>query len=179
MNPTTVAAGSHGLQMSQVKRKVVIGIGELAVSNDANEAIVTHALGSCVAVCLYDPVAGVGGMIHILLPDSKINLTRAEVQPAAFADTGIPMLFHAAYERGAKKARCRVHLVGGAAVSGTPTTAASVGKRNVLAARQILWRNGVLVEKEEVGGTVARNVTLDVGDGTVQFSNALIGVTVL
>ena len=51
-------------------------------------------------------------MIHILLPDSKINLTRAEVQPAAFADTGIPMLFHAAYERGAKKARCRVHLVG-------------------------------------------------------------------
>ena len=176
MNPTVVTTASPG---QQVKRKVVIGIGELAVSREPHELIVTHALGSCVAVCLYDPVAKVGGMIHILLPDSKINPARADVQPAAFADTGIPMLFHAAYDRGAKKARCRVHLVGGAAVSGSPTTAASVGKRNVLAARQILWRNGVLVEKEEVGGTVARNVTLDVGDGTVQFSNALIGVTVL
>lgn len=179
MNPVIVAPGTAVPQTSQVRRKVVIGIGEFAVSANASESIVTHALGSCVAVCLFDPVAGVGGMIHILLPDSKINLTRAEAQPAAFADTGIPMLFHAAYEKGAKKARCRVHLVGGAAVSGTPTTAASVGKRNVLAARQILWRNGVLVEKEEVGGTTARNVSLDVGDGTVQFSNALIGVTVL
>jgi chemotaxis protein CheD len=165
--------------MARLNRRIVIGIGEYAVSSDPNDVIVTHALGSCVAVCLWDPAAGVGGMIHVLLPDSKINPVRAEAQPAAFADTGIPLLFHAAYERGAKKARCRVHLVGGAAVSGSASTQASIGKRNVLAARQILWRNGVLVEREEVGGTVARNVTLEVGDGTVQFSNALTGVSVL
>lgn len=164
------------------KRRLVIGIGEFAVAADPGAVIVTHALGSCVAVCLFDPVARVGGMIHVLLPDSKINPERASVQPAAFADTGIPLLFHAAYELGAKKVRCKVQLLGGASIAnaaaGSPSQP-SVGKRNILAARQILWRNGVLVEKEEVGGTIARNVSLDVGDGTVQFSNALTGASVL
>lgn len=173
------SVGTREPGTTAVKQRLVIGIGEYAVSADADALIVTHALGSCVAVCLWDPEAGVGGMIHVLLPDSKINPTRAQTQPAAFADTGIPMLFHAAYELGAKKARCRVHLVGGASISGAPSGQPSVGKRNVLTARQILWRNGVLVEREEVGGTAARNVSLDVGDGTVQYSNALTGVSVL
>lgn len=164
------------------KRRIVIGIGEFAVTADPDAVIVTHALGSCVAVCLFDPVARVGGMIHVLLPDSRINPERAALQPAAFADTGIPMLFHAAYERGAKKMRCKVQLIGGASlavpVSGNPAQQ-SIGKRNILAARQILWRNGVMVEKEEVGGTMARNVALDVLDGTVEFGNALTGASVL
>ncbi len=179
MKPSSVMSE---VQAILTKRRIVIGIGEFAVAADPGDLIVTHALGSCVAVCLFDPVARVGGMIHVLLPDSKINSERAAAQPAAFADTGIPLLFHAAYELGAKKVRCKVQLVGGASIAAAangPTALPSVGKRNVLAARQILWRNGVLVEKEEVGGTMARNVSLDVGDGTVQFSNALTGASVL
>lgn len=154
------------------RRRIVVGIGEYAVSNDADAVIVTHALGSCVAVCLWDPVARVGGMVHVLLPDSKINPTRAQMQPGAFADTGIPLLFRTAYEYGVKKNRCRVHLVGGAEISTASKTDASVGKRNVLAARALLWKNGVLVEKEVVGGTEARNCQVDVRDGSVQLTSA-------
>ncbi|MGC4081226.1 MAG: chemotaxis protein CheD [Vicinamibacterales bacterium] len=162
-----------------MKKRIVIGIGEFAVSADPDSVIVTHALGSCVAVCLWDPQARVGGMIHVLLPDSKINPERATTQPGAFADTGIPLLFRTAFAHGAVKARCRVHIVGGATITGAPAMEPSVGKRNVLAARQMLWRNGVMVEKEHVGGTAARNVALDVTDGSVQLSGSQMAAAVL
>jgi len=99
-------------------RRLVVGIGEFAVSDQAGDVIVTHALGSCVAVCLWDVERRVGGLLHFLLPDSAINLQRAMGQPAAFADSGIPVLFQAAYQLGATKATCRVALVGGAELTG-------------------------------------------------------------
>jgi len=153
-------------------QRIVVGIGEYAVSNDPEAVIVTHALGSCVAVCVWDPQATVGGLLHILLPDSRINPVRAQSQPAAFADTGIPLLFRTAYEYGVQKTRCRVRLVGGADMGGLHSgSERSVGKRNLLAARALLWKNGVLVERELVGGTAARNVELTVREGRVQVTS--------
>jgi hypothetical protein len=92
-------------------RRLVIGIGELAVSNRPGDVIVTHALGSCIAVCLFDPVASVAAMLHFLLPEARINPERARQQPAVFADTGIPLLFESAYEHGLVKRRAIVKLV--------------------------------------------------------------------
>jgi hypothetical protein len=86
-------------------RRLVIGIGELAVSNRPGDVIVTHALGSCIAVCVFDPVASIAGMLHFLLPEARINPERARQQPAVFADTGIPLLFQTAYEYGLVKRR--------------------------------------------------------------------------
>jgi len=154
------------------KKRIVVGIGEFAVSNDRESVILTHALGSCVAVCLWDPHVRVAGLIHVLLPDAKINPGRAGVQPAAFADTGIPLLFQTAYAYGVQKQRCRVRLVGGADVTNIGGGQASVGKRNILAARSLLWKNGVLLQGEAIGGHDARNVALDVEDGRVQVSSA-------
>jgi len=98
-------------------RKVVVGIGEFAVSTDPSGVIVTHALGSCIAVCLFDPVAKVAAMLHFLLPEAQINADRARAQPAAFADTGIPLLFQSAYKKGLEKKRVIVKLAGGLARS--------------------------------------------------------------
>ncbi len=153
----------------QPGRRLVVGIGELAVSKQAADLIVTHALGSCVAVCLFDPVAHVAGLIHILLPESRINPARALEQPAAFADTGIPLLFQTAYKHGVEKKRCVVHLIGGAEVTMAPGGSGTfnVGKRNVLAAKNALWRNGVLIRAESIGGTTVRTVNLMVGDGRI------------
>lgn len=163
------------LQMSRsADQRVVVGIGEYGISNTADGVIVTHALGSCVAVCLWDPVAKVAGLLHILLPDSRINPERAAQQPGAFADTGIPLLFRSAYEKGAVKSRCRVQLIGGAEV--TITGGQAIGKRNVLAARAMLWRNGVKVEREVTGGSQARSVWLSASDGDVQVTTAGVRV---
>jgi chemotaxis protein CheD len=162
-----------GQRMAPSARRFVVGIGEFAVSNDRESLIVTHALGSCVAICLWDPIAGVAGLVHVLLPDSRINPPRAQQQPAAFADTGIPLLFRTAYQYGVDKARCVVRLVGGADVTGIGMgVEGSIGKRNVLAARNLLWKNGVLVQSDSIGGTQARTVTMSVADGRVQVATA-------
>ena len=145
----------------------VIGIGELAVANVPEVTIATHAVGSCIVVCIYDPVATVAGMLHFLLPDSTINPERAAGHPAVFADTGIPLLFQSAYEHGLVKPRVVVKLVGGAEMPRTPGQF-DTGRRNLLAARGLLWRNGLFVAAEDVGGTDARTVHMSVADGRLQ-----------
>lgn len=150
--------------------RIVVGIGEFAVSQDPGAEIVTHALGSCIAVCIWDPAQRVGGLLHFLLPDSKINPERARQQIGAFADTGIPALFQAAYKYGLDKKRCEVRLVGGAEISAVAAGSLRVGKRNVLAARNMLWHNGVMIRAEATGGTVPRTVRLSVDDGRVEIS---------
>jgi len=146
--------------------RIVIGIGEFAVTAKGDAEVVTHALGSCVAVCLWDPVTHVTGMLHFLLPEAKLNPERAAKQPATFADAGIPLLFQAAYKIGAVKARLRVHLLGGAAVTGGPG-GLDVGRRNALMAKKLLWQNGVLVKGESLGGTDSRTVSLAAADGRI------------
>ena len=115
----------------------IVGIGEFAVSTGREDVLVTHALGSCIAVCIWDPTTLVAGLLHLLLPDSRINPQRAKEQPAAFADTGIPLLFQSAYAKGLQKNRCLVRLVGGAEVAGSGATF-DIGKRNILATKNIL-----------------------------------------
>jgi chemotaxis protein CheD len=153
-----------------MSERIVIGIGELAVTAHPEATIVTHALGSCVAVCLWDPEARVGGMLHFLLPEAKVNPGRAQKQPGAFADTGIPLLFQTAYTHGAQKKRCRVTLLGGAAIANVGSGGLEVGKRNALAAKRLLWQHGVLVQGEALGGNESRTVTLMVADGRLRVS---------
>ncbi len=149
-------------------RRLIVGIGDLAVSNSRDDLIVTHALGSCVAVCIFDPVARVAGMLHFMLPDSQINAERGRQRPATFADTGIPLLFREAYGFGLEKRRAIVKLVGGAEITGSGEPLFRTGRRNALAAKQVLWRHGVLINAEETGGNVPRTVHFAVQDGRLR-----------
>ena len=151
--------------------RLVVGIGEFAIATRPDQAIVTHALGSCIAVCLFDPVAGVAAMLHFLLPESSINPERARTQPAAFADTGIPLLFQTAYQYGLEKKRTIVRLAGGAEVGEASSAALQIGKRNAMAAKNLMWKNGVLIKSQDVGGNVARTVHLAGRDGRMQIFN--------
>jgi chemotaxis protein CheD len=163
---TTVRQTTLGEISGEVRRRIV-GIGDLVVSDMTNEVIVTHGLGSCVAVCIFDPVAHVAAMLHFMLPEARINVERARQQPATFADTGIPLLFQSAYRYGLEKRRAIVKLVGGAEITASVDSAFRTGQRNALAAKQVLWRNGVLVNAEDTGGNTARTVQLSVQDGRV------------
>lgn len=146
-------------------RRIIVGIGEMAIADRPDDVIVTYALGSCVAVCLFDPVVRIAAMLHFLLPESNINYRRAIDQPAAFGDTGIPMLLHSATRRGLKKSRATVRLVGGAMVANNQNGAFATGHRNVLTARSILWRLGLFIGAQEVGGVDARTVHFSAKDG--------------
>jgi chemotaxis protein CheD len=167
-----VRAGGTRDASSRIALRRIVGIGELAVSSVATETIVTHALGSCIAVCIWDQAAGVGGLLHFLLPDSAINPARAKTQPATFADSGLRLLFQEAYALGLDKRRCRIRLVGGAEIANLGgISKLNVGKRNLLAARNILWRNGLLIEGEVTGGAMPRTVALRLSDGAIDVTS--------
>jgi chemotaxis protein CheD len=144
--------------------QVVVGMADCQISKSPEAVLVTYALGSCIAVAIHDAVAGVGGLLHYMLPESGISPARAAENPYMFADTGIPLLFRRAYEQGAEKRRLVVRVAGGAQVMDKEGVF-NIGKRNYLALRKILWKAGVLVEGEDVGGNTSRTVRLEVGSG--------------
>jgi chemotaxis protein CheD len=116
-------------------------------------------------------VARVAGLLHLMLPDSAIDPAQAEARPYMFADTGLPLLFRRAYALGADKRRIVVRLVGGAQVMDDHGFF-DIGRRNYLATRKILWKAGVLIQGEAVGGTTSRTVRLEVATGTMWLRGA-------
>lgn len=146
-------------------KPVIVGVGDCKVTADTGSELVTYALGSCIAVAIWDPAARVGGLLHFMLPDSTVDRqSQGREHPYRYADTGTPMLFREAYQQGAEKRRMVVRLAGGAAVV-EDNGLFSIGKRNYAALRKILWRAGVLVHAEDVGGSVSRTVRLEVDSG--------------
>lgn len=145
---------------------VVVGISDCKVTTDREAVLVTYALGSCVAVAMHDPVTKVSGLLHYMLPESAIDAGKAENNPFMFADTGIARLIAAVKALGGDTRRLIVSLAGGAQVLDSQGVF-QIGKRNCLAARKILWKAGILISAEEVGGEVSRTTRLEAATGRV------------
>lgn len=147
----------------------IVGIAEMRVSADPEATLFTYALGSCLGVAVHDPVAGVGGLLHVMLPSSEIDAEKARANPCMFVDTGVPELFRACYRLGAAKERMVVRVAGGSAATDDESADRfQVGKRNVLTLRKLLWKNGVIVRAEDVGGRrTSRHMSLAIGTGEV------------
>ena len=150
--------------MLEPRNQVVVGVADCRITNNAAASIVTYALGSCIAVAIHDPVAHVGGLLHLMLPESSLDAAKAAKNPYMFADTGIPLLFRQAYAAGAEKNRLVVRIAGGAQVM-DDAGVFNIGKRNCLTVRKVLWRAGVLISAESVGGRESRTVRLEVQSG--------------
>ena len=71
----------------------VVGVAEMKVSNQPNDVLVTHALGSCLGIAVHDSVARVGGIFHVMLPTASVNPGKANENPFMFVDTGTPLFF--------------------------------------------------------------------------------------
>ncbi|MCE5327670.1 MAG: chemotaxis protein CheD [Planctomycetaceae bacterium] len=134
------------------------------------DQVVTHALGSCLGVSAYDPLSKVGGLLHVMMPVSSANPDKARSNPYMFVDTGIPAFFAAMVAAGAERRRLRVKIAGGAAINSNDHFA--IGRKNCIAMKSVLWKAGVLIEAQDVGGSAARTMCLDLSDGRVIVSNA-------
>lgn len=144
--------------------KIVVGISDMKVSNNPEDVLITYSLGSCIGVVIWDPVAKVAGMLHYMLPDSSLDKDKAQLKPFMFADTGIPRLFKETYKYGALKTRLVVNVVGGSQIMDN-SGIFNIGKRNYAVLRKMFWKNNILVNKEDVGGTSNRTVSIEVGSG--------------
>jgi chemotaxis protein CheD len=143
-------------------------IGEIVASSSPDDVLVAYGLGSCVAVCLFDPVARVGGMLHALLP-AALNGNGANGTPTKFVDRGVPLLIDSVVKLGAEQRRLIARLCGGAHVLTAPgfDDALNIGSRNVLAAEQALQAAKVRIQAQATGGHVGRTVKLYVASGQV------------
>jgi chemotaxis protein CheD len=146
--------------------RIVVGVADAVVIRDPNKAIVTYALGSCIGVTLFDPVAKVGGMLHFMLPEGKTSPEKAAANPSMFADTGVPLLFANAYKLGASKNKLVVCAAGGAEILADDGHF-RIGARNRTMLREIFRQNNVLLGADDTGGSHSRTLTLSLEDGTV------------
>lgn len=157
---------------------ITVSIADMKVSDDPEVTLVTHSLGSCIGLAVYDPVVKVGGMLHYMLPDSELDTRKAKKSPLMFADTSIPILFKSCYKLGAVKSRMIVKVAGGSQVMDA-SGVFNIGKRNYAALRKIFWRNKVLINGEDIGGTVNRTMRLSIATGELSLKVSGRGYKIL
>ncbi len=147
-----------------------VGIAEMKVSDQRGDIIITHALGSCLGIAAYDPMACVGGLLHVMLPLSAIDPVKAERNPLMFVDTGFPKLLLQCLKTGAQKHRLEITVAGGAnSNEREENDLFKIGKRNFLILRKLLWKDGLLLKSYDVGGNASRTMLLEIGTGKVMI----------
>lgn len=151
--------------------QVNIGIGEYVISNDPEDTLKSFALGSCVAVLVYDTVNRVAALAHIALPDSTVNAEKGQRKPGYFVDTCLPELLSGLKSHGAVRKKVWIKLVGGANIMDEQRTF-DIGKRNVLAVKKYLWKMQLGIIAEDVGGSISRTVGLSVATGELTISSS-------
>lgn len=151
--------------------RYTVDIADMKVSNNPEDVLVTYALGSCIGVAVYDPQACVGGLIHCQLPLSKMNPEKAAANPYLFTDTGVAELLRTVFSMGAQKSRLIVKVAGGSNLLDEKGTF-KIGERNYTVLRKILWKNGILIKAESVGGSISRTMQLFMSDGTITIKSS-------
>lgn len=151
---------------------IILGVGEFGASNNPADTVKTFALGSCVAVVLMCPKTRTVGMVHVALPESKINPDKVKTKPGYFADTGIPALIEQMAKMGCdpKGRGFIVKLAGGAKIM-DPNSTFNIGKRNALAVKKVLWKYGLGPVAEDLGATYSRTVSVAVATGEIILSS--------
>ena len=144
----------------------VVGISDMMVTNDIDKTLITYSLGSSLGVLIYDPVARVAGLLHSILPISKMDSQKAIRFPFVFVDTGVNLLFREAAKLGAEKKRLLVTAVG-CSSSMDEKVFFQVGERNITVLRKFLWKNNILLDKHDIGGDSSKTVKISVMDGDI------------
>jgi len=152
--------------------KHIVGIADMRIASQPGDIIVTHALGSCLGITVHDASAAVGGILHVMMPLSSTNPDKAKSNPYMFVDTGVPAFFREAYAAGAQKGRLVITIAGGANIQNVGDDSFAIGKRNYTILKKLLWKNGVMIAAQDIGGSHARTMYLEIGSGRVWLSTA-------
>jgi chemotaxis protein CheD len=152
MNQTSAPQGSARIYIAQ---------GEHAIASGP-DAVISTLLGSCVAVCLWDPVARIGGMNHFLLPDEGVSSPGM----SGYGANAMELVINGLIRGKAQRSRLRAKLFGGAVmISGL----SNVGMKNAKFALAYLERENIPCDSQSLGGTQARRVEFWPADGRVRI----------
>jgi chemotaxis protein CheD len=143
---------------------IKVGMADYKIGNNP-ASIISYGLGSCVGIALFDPVTKVGGLAHIMLPDS--TQARSAENPAKFADTAIPKMLDDMLHAGAVRTRITAKIAGGAQMFkfANATDIMRVGERNAESVKSVLKKLGLQLLAEDTGGNYGRTVELKLESG--------------
>ena len=143
---------------------IKVGMADLKTAK-APDTLTTLGLGSCIGIALWDPTTKIGGLAHIMLPDSTKIRNNSNI--AKFADTGIVELVRQMEALGVPRRRMVAKIAGGAKmfeVSGT-TSVGNIGEKNAIASKTTLQELGIPILAEDTGLNYGRTVELDCSNG--------------
>ena len=146
------------------KEQIKVGIAELKTC-PPDQSIITNGLGSCVGVCLYDARTKIGGLVHVMLPDS--TQSKDSTNKAKYADTGVPALIAEMSKLGATVNRLTAKIAGGAQMFNFPgsTQSMKIGERNTEAVKAALAKANIRVLAQDCGGSIGRTIEFFPEDG--------------
>jgi chemotaxis protein CheD len=152
--------------------QIVVDVADFAVAS-GDAVLVTAGLGSCVALALHDPSTGIAGLAHILLPSAGFG--PPSIHPAKYADSGVALLAEEMRRRGASQDRMVARLAGGARMfAALLSSGINMGQRNIDATRKALYKLGIPVVGEDVGGEYGRSVRVVAATGAMTV-RSLVG----
>lgn len=147
-----------------MENRLTIGIADMKIAQHSG-TLITYALGSCIGICLYDPVIKLGGLLHIMLP---LNMETGRKNPLKYADTGLAEMLRQMEAKGANRSRLVVKIAGGAKMfEVTGGSLGNIGLRNIESVKIQMKKQGLRIANEDVGGTVARTMSMDVETGAI------------
>lgn len=150
--------------------EIIVGISDMRISNRKNQILVTHSLGSCLGLAVYDREAGVGGLIHCLLPMARENRDGKNLNPCMYVNIGVPHMIKSMYTKGA----CRERLILKAAGCGRMMNISNMfdtGAANLTALVKLLEHNELRLSGADTGGSIPRTIRLHLDTGRVVVSS--------
>lgn len=145
-------------------KEIRIGIADLNVGENP-DLLITVGLGSCIGIAIYDGSKKLGGLAHIMLPDSSqfSNVTNE----MKFANLAIPILVEKILKKGGTKRNLKAKIAGGASMFNfsDKKMIMDIGNRNCIAVKKALKDLGIPIIGEDTGGNKGRTVTLDTSTG--------------
>ena len=152
------------MTMMTVNEELHVGISEYKIAQ-APTRLITVGLGSCIGTIIYDEASNIGGLTHIMLPDSQPFLHKREIKPEKFADLALPAMV-AELEQKIRRPRFQAKIVGGANMFQFQTlnAASNIGQRNIEAVEEVLARLNIPIVAKHVGGSAGRTMIVDLQD---------------
>ncbi|MBU3126696.1 chemotaxis protein CheD [Clostridium tagluense] len=154
--------------------EIKVGIADLNVAFSPNK-LITVGLGSCIGIAIYDKAIGIGGLAHIMLPDSsQFNKITNEIK---FADLAIPILVEKMIKKGATLRNMRAKIAGGASMFNFPDKSIimDIGNRNGIAVKSALKSLSIPILSEDIGGNKGRTLIFDTTSGALSIRTVGMG----
>lgn len=152
-----------------------VGMAEMRIARNP-DILAAYGIGSCVIVAMYDPRTKIGGVAHIMLPDST-GIAQERINPRKFADTAVPLLFQTLSHAGCFKSSIISKVIGGAEMfPPVENFSNNIGTLNTSSAIQALEKLRVPILAQDIGGRSGRSLEMKLDTGRISLT--VLGETV-